>query len=399
MNYDLISLIIFFLILFVIFKWKRDKFEVQGKILALYRTKIGIKAMDSLASKFPRFWKIIGFLGILTGFAGMILIFYILINGTYKLITVPSAPPTIAPVLPGVSIPGLPTLSFWHWIIAIFIVATVHEFSHGILARANNVKVKSSGFAFLGPILAAFVEPDEKELSKKKKFAQLSVFAAGPFSNIVLGLIIVLISSITIVPLVASITEYSGVQVVSVEENLPASEAGLQPNDILLEVNNIKVKTTENFTEIMKTTKPNQKITITTTNKTFTLTTKEHPQGKPQGYIGIVTSPVKSGIKEDAKEKYGSFLPALIIWLSRLIFWLYVINLGVGLFNLLPIGPLDGGRMFFVAALGMFKNEKIAKRIFMIITLIGLALIFINLLPFIIKLLKWIIQPFITLFF
>ena len=101
----------------------------------------------------------------------------------------------------------------------------------------------------------------------------------------------------------------------------------------------------------------------------------------------------------NAKEKYGSFLPALIIWLSRLIFWLYVINLGVGLFNLLPIGPLDGGRMFFVAALGMFKNEKIAKRIFMIITLIGLALIFINLLPFIIKLLKWIIQPFITLFF
>ena len=47
-------------------------------------------------------------------------------------------------LLPGVKvIPGLPTMSFWHWIVAIFILATVHETCHGIFARLNNVKLKS----------------------------------------------------------------------------------------------------------------------------------------------------------------------------------------------------------------------------------------------------------------
>ena len=46
---------------------------------------------------------------------------------------------------------------------ALAIVAIPHEFAHGIFARLNNLRVKSSGFALFGPILAAFVEPDEKD--------------------------------------------------------------------------------------------------------------------------------------------------------------------------------------------------------------------------------------------
>src|SRR3989344_6010667 len=98
MNYDLLSLVIFFLILFIIFKWKRDKFEVQGKVFVLYKTKLGLQAMDRLASRFPRFWKGVGIFGIIVGFMGMILMLGILLHGTYQILTVPSAPPTIAPV-------------------------------------------------------------------------------------------------------------------------------------------------------------------------------------------------------------------------------------------------------------------------------------------------------------
>src|SRR3989338_11026926 len=147
MNYDLISLLVFFLILFIIFRIKRNKFEVQGGIFALYRTQLGIKLMDKLANKAPRFWKFIGYFGIVIGFIVMAFIFFVLIQGTIRLITVPSAPPAVAPVLPGVSIPGLPALSFWHWIIAIFFVAVIHEFAHGVYARLYNIKIKSSGFA------------------------------------------------------------------------------------------------------------------------------------------------------------------------------------------------------------------------------------------------------------
>ena len=33
------------------------------------------------------------------------------------------------------------------------------------------------------------------------------------------------------------------------------------------------------------------------------------------------------------------------IWLLGLFRWLFALNIGIALFNLLPIGPLDGGRM------------------------------------------------------
>jgi len=398
MNYDLISLLVFFLILFIIFRIKRNKFEVQGGIFALYRTQLGIKLMDKLANKAPRFWKFIGYFGIVIGFIGMAFIFFVLIQGTIRLITVPSAPPAVAPVLPGVSIPGLPALSFWHWIIAIFFVAVVHEFSHGVLARANKIKVNSSGFAFLGPILAAFVEPDEKDLVKKKKQAQLAVFAAGPLSNIILGFVFVLLAGITFAPWTVSLTEYSGVQVMSVMDGGAAKEAGLQAKDVILAVNDVEVKNPSDFTKQIQKTTPGVPLTLKTERTTLTITPKAHPNGESFGYLGIQTQAIKTGIKESVKEKYGSFFPKVLLWIGLLIYWLYLINLGVGLFNLLPMGPLDGGRMFLTACTAIFKNEKVAKKVFIGVSIFALALIVINMAPFIWKLLKFIAQPFMLLF-
>src|SRR3989338_7206917 len=177
MNYDLLLLILFYIVLLIIFKIYRNKFEVQWKVFALYKTKLGIKLMDKIAKKFPNLLNFVGYVSVFIGFVGMILISVFIIFATYKFLFVPKAEAALAPLLPGISISDkLPILSFWHWIIAILIVAIVHEFSHGIYARLRNIKIKSSGFAFLGPILAAFVEPDEKQLQKRKVKDQLFVF-------------------------------------------------------------------------------------------------------------------------------------------------------------------------------------------------------------------------------
>ena len=81
------------------------------------------------------------------------------------LFTKPAASSGVGLVLP-FKAKGVFYVPFFYWIISIFVIAVVHEFSHGLIARANNIKVKSSGFAFLAllvPIIpAAFVEPDEK---------------------------------------------------------------------------------------------------------------------------------------------------------------------------------------------------------------------------------------------
>jgi len=392
MNWDLFFIIIFYGLILTIFFLYRSKFEVQNKIFVLYKTKLGIKLMDKWAKKFPRALRILGYMGVVVGFLGMFFIFYILFKGAINLLISPVAQPVLAPVLPGVKIAGLPTLSFWYWIISIFIVALVHEFSHGLLSRVNKIKVKSSGFAFLGPLLAAFVEPDEKQVEKQKNKNQLSIFAAGPFSNILLAIVFLLISIFIISPIASSIIEPSGIIIVALEEDKPAELVGMQAGELIEEINNIKINSLENFTSIIDKTKPNDEINIKTNVSSYNITTIENPQNESKSFLGITLSQntiIKNGIEENHR-----YLIPLFFWVSKLIFWLYVINLGVGLFNLLPLGPVDGGRMFRTGISYFIKNKKKVNRIWNYVTFFCLFLIFINLLPYIIKLILFILKPF-----
>lgn len=398
MNYDLIFFIIFCILVYIFYQKNKSKFEIQGKIFALYRTQLGLKLMETFSHIPERLKRILKVISISVGFAGMAFIFYFLIIGTINLFLIPEATPTFAPVLPGVTIPGLPKLSFFHWIISIFIVAIVHEFSHGVFARFSKIKIKSSGFAFMGPILAAFVEPDENELKKKSKKDQLAVFSAGPFSNIVLGIIIFLVAVFLIAPAESSMLELKGVQVAGFEEGYPAINSGLSLGDEIIAIDDTAIKSVAEFTNYLQQTKSNQELRFKTQNNTFSLTTVEHPKGQDFGYIGIIVASKEADLKESIREKYGG-LPWVFFWISKLLFWLYVISLGVGLFNLLPLGPLDGGRMFYVFLMFFTKDEKKIKKIWTTISIFILLLIVINLWPYIQKLLLWIFSPIISLIF
>jgi len=87
----------------------------------------------------------------------------------------------------------LPPFYFTYWILIILVVAITHEFAHGVFARHFKIRVKATGFGFLGPFLAAFVEPDEKVMKKKSKRAQLSILGAGSFSNFIFAIIFLLV--------------------------------------------------------------------------------------------------------------------------------------------------------------------------------------------------------------
>lgn len=393
MDLDVILFIIFCLALILFFKIKRSRFEVQGKIIAIYKTKLGLNFMDKF-SRLPK-WIVhtLSVSSILIGFGGMILIFYVLIQGTFKLITIPDSLPVLAPVLPGISVPGLPKLSFLHWIISIFIVAVIHEFSHGIFSRFHNVKVQSSGFLILGPILGAFVEPDENELKKKSAYKQLSIFAAGPFSNIITGILFWLVALLVINPLASGVIQYNGAQVAGLDANYPAVLSGLNIGDEIISIDNTKINSVEDFIKIMNEKKPNDQILIKTKDKEFNIKLVENPSNKEQGYIGIKVQGVSATIKDYVKEKYGDKIPWVLFWLSKLFFWLWLISIGIALFNLLPLGPVDGGRMFLTGLSVFIKKEKNVKRIWGFVSFFILALIVLNLLPFIKKLLVFIFSP------
>jgi len=165
----------------------------------LLRTLKGKKFLKKIASK-KRFWKAFGSFGIVFCFVMMILMVFILIwqvwivygFGPEEKAAMPG--PEIALVLPGLN-PILPLEYIGYILVALIIAIIVHEFSHGIMAFAGKLKVKSLGLLYLIVPIGAFVEPDEEELKKAETKKRMRVYAVGPLANFVVALVSVLLFS------------------------------------------------------------------------------------------------------------------------------------------------------------------------------------------------------------
>jgi len=392
MDFQTISAIIFVLLL-SLFIFVKRKNIITHKILfpllyfSMYRTKIGLKFMDRVAKRFSKPLKYIAYFGVVIGFIGMVLIGVLLFVNSYKLFVQPEAQPGVGVVQPfKEGIPGTVFVPFFYFIISIFILAVVHEFSHGIIAKRYGLKIKSSGFAVLGiliPVLpAAFVEPDEKELRKRPAKEQLSIFAAGPFANILLAFIVLLITGFIVAPAVDSMIEFDGVLIndfIRVDDEIyPAEKAGMHKGEIIKEIDNIKADYLFNFSSILEGKSAGDAVNIKTNRGSYDISLAENPEDKSKGYLGVYVKQSKK-IKESTTARFGNFLPMLLLWFVGLFYWLYILNLGIGLFNLVPIGPIDGGRMLRLSLLKFFKKEK-AEKLWKFTGIFFLFLILINIL-------------------
>jgi len=201
--YDVIFLIVFSAAVGM-FLWKHKRGLEREGILYLYRTQVGIKFINYVGSRYKKTLKVIGFIAVICGYLLMAGMIYLLVEivGVYlfqpEVVRAIKIPPLIplVPYLPeAFNISFLPPFYFTYWIIAIAIVAIFHEFAHGIYMKLYGVKIKSTGFGFLGPFLAAFVEQDEKDMERKPKYEQIVILSAGVFSNLVLAILFLLMLS------------------------------------------------------------------------------------------------------------------------------------------------------------------------------------------------------------
>jgi membrane-associated protease RseP (regulator of RpoE activity) len=202
--YDIGFLILFSLFVFLFLRKNRKGLKKEG-IMYLYRTRVGIKFIDYVGTKYKRFLTVYAFIGVIVGYLLMasmmwflwkLLEVYLFNPEIVRAIKIPPLMPLI-PYLPeafGVSF--LPPFYFTYWIISIAVIALFHEFAHGIIARRYNIRILTTGFGFLGPFLAAFVEPDEKEMEDKPKYQQLAVLSAGVFTNLILAVLFFLLLSV-----------------------------------------------------------------------------------------------------------------------------------------------------------------------------------------------------------
>lgn len=383
LNLDVISAIIFVIILSLFLIKRRKNLSIQKMLypifyIILYRTKFGLKWMDRIASRYRELIKFISLCFVGLAFYGLIYVSFNILRLFFQLIVKPKeASEGVALILPFTNIPGIGYLSFWYFIICIFIIAGVHEFSHGLVTRAYNLKLKSSGFGFFSILIPifpiAFVEPDEKQLEKQPTHVKYSIFAAGPMINITIAVILLLILPYTVNPLKLApfedkITESVGISFNNVFEGFPAYESGLRPNIIINKIDDLTIKNYNDFIEYSYFIKPTQKVTLYSENKSYVVTTTYYPNNESKkGYFGV-SAPIN---EIRINPRYKNIAPTYY-WLKGLLKWLVILNLLIGLVNLLPILITDGGRMLDTFLKSVFKDKKKAIKVNSFIGLIFL---------------------------
>jgi len=344
--------------------------------------------MDKYSQHFREWVILLGYTGVGVGFVGLVFISYLLIKNLFDYFTQETIVAGASIVYPGMRVPGLGVLTFWDWIIALFLIAIVHEFSHGIVARAHHIEVKNTGLVFFGPILGAFVEPDEVKLRKQQDVVQYSVLAAGSFSNIVLAIVALLTIVVIITPLqTALVTETGFTFDKYVNEDLPFARAGIKPGTIITGIDGMKTKTFQEFQQELLTKKPSQKTIIETMQGSYNITLASNPDAPQRPFLGINEIRNEVEVKPEYRTKLGATAYDLIQSFSRFLRWLFLLSFGIGVFNLLPLPIVDGGRMaqvFLYKLRGAEKGEQSYRRV----SLFFLLILFLNLfLPLLLKIL------------
>ncbi|MAF89592.1 MAG: site-2 protease family protein [archaeon] len=353
--------------------------------LAIYNTKRGVKLLDKISGFFPGFWKIFGNLGVLTGFLLMGLVTYSLLINAIRIFKVPETAPGAALAIPGITIP------LWEGIIGIVILLVFHEMSHGVLARLEKVKVESVGTLSLGFIpIGAFVKPNEKSLQKAKLGPRMRIYAAGSFMNVTLSIILVSLLAFVVLPYMTEPVD--GIKLLAVEEGSPAELAGLSEGMIIGEIEDGEIHDLVSFVNILdkQDLSPGDEVILKIDDSEYTVTTADR---NGRAFMGIsfcgaipagevvklfIASPMT--IRILSPECYPStFIPQGTMWfIIYAIMWTAILNFGVGLINLLPFKPLDGGLMFSDTVRSIVKNEKIARQIVIAVGSIAFLLLLFN---------------------
>ena len=379
----------FVLVLSVFLYFKRKNIEVTGSFpflyMIMYKTKLGLDKMDKWSKSHPNVFLYLAYLSIFIGIIGTIAMFFFMF---WQLGYIVENDITAGGgfVLPIKTENGMDSavpvfyVPFWYWLIALFVLVIVHEFAHGVIAERFGVKIKSSGFAFLGilaPIVpAAFVEPDEKDLKTKKRWQQIAVFGAGSTSNFIFGGLFLLVLIFICAPFVSMTMQTSEISFSNVMNESSLYNYNVT-NGTIIAFNG--VYDLDNVSTSLMNLSLNQSVNLTINSSgvlnTYEIVTFENPQMEGKGMIGI------SGLKIESENKDGfQLLGDFPLNFQILIFYIVFLNIGIGMMNLLPIWITDGGQIAR-SLLEKYLGEKHGWTIFNIISFISLIMIIFTIKP------------------
>ena len=359
--------------------------SLAGPIL-MWKTGRGRTLIDRMARP-KRFWRAFGDLSIVLVAAAMVATTFLLL---WEATLVQSAAVRANPPSPDLLL-GLPGINrlipLGYGIFGLAVAIVLHEFCHGILARALNVKVRSVGAIFLVVPIGAFVEPDEDEMRALPPRQRARLYAAGPGTNLVLALLFGFLFSTIMLSAVSP--AHAGVGIIGFAgPTSGAQNAGIQAYSIITNVNGTEINSYSDFVAAMSHVRPNTTIPVQTYNiSSGTYSTADvtlgydpatgrpllgiyaldvntdyyHPLTNPEAFGGVpgailsyISLPFsgRAPIQDPEIQFYrvsGPFaaLPPALFWvLTNSLYWLFWLNAMLGATNALPAVPLDGGYIF-----------------------------------------------------
>ena len=319
-------------------------------------------------------------------------------------------------------IPGLnPYLPITYGWIALVVTIIIHEAGHGILARVYNIRVDSTGIVLLlGLPIGAFVNIEREELAKATLKQKSSVLTAGPLNNMILAglsllVLYFIVTTLNPLPPDPNAPQF-GVAVMSVNSGSLAQSIGLLQGAIIQNVAGQQVHQLEDLGQLLRS-NLGQTIDITWVDKGQTVTkavTLPDAVEPGRGILGIqvtTLSPDPKAVLNRYEGAFGSNPLAILLpptmqqgsvpysdlmapryaspipgWpiFANMLFWLWFVNFNVGIFNALPIGPLDGGQMYGSILEKKVKSAIMAKNAANILTIIMAGIVAISiLLPYV----------------
>ncbi|MEM2760302.1 MAG: site-2 protease family protein [Nitrososphaerales archaeon] len=339
---------------------ERRGFEIKPFMLT-YKNHNVSRTLDRMLSNKTSV-RIFADVGVVGGAIMMAFALWFLINNLSNFFTAAGQFSEVTLLIPGVTVRSATNLIYF--LLAAPVVLVIHEVAHGIVARLEKIKVKSGGFAIIIAIIAGFVEPDEEEFGKAKKISKVRVIAAGSTSNVLFSFVIA--GLLMFNPMFGNILELvspdvrglfyddpAGVPVLQIAEGSGAAVAGMQVNDVITSINGIPIQRPEDFTKVTLTPGDRAGVTVLRDGQTVHLivpitSAAEDPS---KGVLGIIR-----GAFPYVPPKVPYYIP----WpapVFTFLLWVWMLSFFIGIFNMLPMFPLDGEK-YVSSAL----EEKVSKR-------------------------------------
>ncbi|OYT68055.1 MAG: hypothetical protein B6U65_00825 [Candidatus Wolframiiraptor sp. EX4484-121] len=325
------------------------------------RSRGAVDLFDKVVDKSPLLWRVLSNIGVAVGFGLTAFSIYFLTRnlGTYLFAPQQVGPQNIVvPLIIGVTIrlEHLPYI-----LLALGIVLITHEGMHGLVARLEKIRLKSTGLflAFIFP--GGFVEPDEEEFNKAPPKTKMRVAAAGSFANLVVGLLAVFLIMGLFLPM------ESGVMVLEVE----GDAGGIHVGDVIVGVNGVAVNRDTLFQNITA----KDVVVVKTMRGNISYRLKK-PINMPMAWVLRGVGVKRIDYYRPMRIHLGAPMDEYNIY--RMFWWIQLVALGVAIFNMLPIYFLDGS-LFLSSLLESWIRDERKLKVFNIgLTSICITLLALN---------------------